>query len=499
MEGIPISSLDPTIQDAIFVARGMKVPYIWIDALCIVQGGTEWNEEASRMNEIYGGSLVTIVAASSDSVAEGFLTERQPQYVPLPWPDSLGEGDGVNLSPPNVYISPEWDKDEDLSRESWKTRGWTMQEGLLPNRLLTYTSTQMIWECCEEQRYERGVRKRLDDVVAEVQRYSSDGDISFGSGWIWKLDTFMKFKSFPAYLPTNQDQDHIPASERFRLWYELVEEYSPRRFTNPTDRLLALSGLAKIFGDQIRCRDYVAGLWGPDLMRGLMWYTEGSALVVRHSPEREKLLEAGFPSWSWASAGYGVVKNRWKDNNSMWALSQAEFTPSGSSGDGQAFGTAITGCLVLKGPLKRVERLYNPAWKSTDVSMSGLERYLSATIEMESPDGVDSRYTSTRVEHFAIVQMVEDLYSLSLLVLELTNQAKDGTQLYRRVGIITLRSFQHEPSTSPELLEALEQIKDSLSARLSGDRISYKSYEGSSEVTMEIQEKSWPQERVYIV
>ncbi|KAK0701291.1 hypothetical protein B0H67DRAFT_97924 [Lasiosphaeris hirsuta] len=55
--GIALSRLDPTIRDVIFITRAFGIPYIWIDALCIVQdlNGAEWNEEASRMHEIYGG------------------------------------------------------------------------------------------------------------------------------------------------------------------------------------------------------------------------------------------------------------------------------------------------------------------------------------------------------------------------------------------------------------------------------------------------------------
>jgi hypothetical protein len=53
-----------------------------------------------------------------------------------------------------------------------------MQEGLLPSQLLHYTSSQMIWKCGEEQRFEKGVTKSLQDKVAKILAYSND--ISFG-------------------------------------------------------------------------------------------------------------------------------------------------------------------------------------------------------------------------------------------------------------------------------------------------------------------------------
>lgn len=500
MERIPISTLDPTIQDAIFVARALKIPYVWIDALCIVQGGTEWNEEASKMNEIYGGSTITLAAANSSSVAEGFLRARQPQYVPVSRPNDH-EGDAEPSSPRSeVYISPEWDKHEDLSRGDWSSRGWTMQEGLLPNRLLIYTSSQMIWECCEEQRYERGMRKRLDDVVARAHRHSGDGDISFPSEWFWELGTFMKFKTLPDFLPVNRDLDFIfSTSDTFRLWYDLVEEYSSRRLTNPTDRLLAISGLAKIFGEEIQCKDYVAGLWEPDLVRGLMWHTEGASLVSRSASESEELIAAGFPSWSWISGGYEVAQNHRKGSSYLQALSEATFAPAESFDESLPFGTARSGRVILTGPLKRVPRLYNPAWKSTDVSMSRLERHLSATVEMESLDGVSPRYSSPLEGHFAIVQMLTDLHDLDLLVLEPTGQALDGIRLYCRVGIVPLRGFPQEHVTSSELVGALDKLENSISARLGMEPIFGQRYKVSNEEIMEIREESWPKDCVYVI
>jgi hypothetical protein len=73
----------------------------------------------------------------------------------------------------------------------------------------------MIWKCCEEQKFERGVTKSLQDELAKISTYSDD--LSFRSGWLWKLDTFMKFKRFPGYLPSNLDYPLQSEPETFRL------------------------------------------------------------------------------------------------------------------------------------------------------------------------------------------------------------------------------------------------------------------------------------------
>src|ERR1700712_828375 len=73
--GIPLNKLDPTIQDAILVTRALNISYIWIDALCIIQDDDkkDWSEQAPKMNEIYGGSVLTLVVADAESVEDGFL------------------------------------------------------------------------------------------------------------------------------------------------------------------------------------------------------------------------------------------------------------------------------------------------------------------------------------------------------------------------------------------------------------------------------------------
>ena len=243
--GVPLNTLDLTIRDAILVTRGLEIPYIWIDALCIVQdaGGKEWNEQASKMNEIYGGSVATLVVASSDTVMNGFLKERQPRYIPISSFSTPGGEATDTKSPTKVYMSPEWNEDDDFAKGPWRSRGWTMQEGLLPSRLLYYTCSQMIWKCCEEEKFERGVTKSLAGVVTRMQRYSDD--VSFGSGWLWELEIFMKLKRFPDYLPSQLDKSLLSEPEIFHLWYDLIEEYSSRRFKHISDRLVAPRVLQK--------------------------------------------------------------------------------------------------------------------------------------------------------------------------------------------------------------------------------------------------------------
>jgi hypothetical protein len=69
-----LEDLPQTIQDAIEVTRGMRMKYLWVDALCIVQDSEEDKvRNLSVMHLTYQNSLLTIVAARASSAEHGFL------------------------------------------------------------------------------------------------------------------------------------------------------------------------------------------------------------------------------------------------------------------------------------------------------------------------------------------------------------------------------------------------------------------------------------------
>src|SRR2546423_11726583 len=122
--GVPLNTFDPTIRDAILVTRALEITYIWVDALCIIQdhNAKDWIEQASKMNEIYGRSTVTLVVASSDSVTKGFLKERKLQYIPILSSGNRDRESTDTESPAQVFLSPEWDRNEDKLNGRWSTR-----------------------------------------------------------------------------------------------------------------------------------------------------------------------------------------------------------------------------------------------------------------------------------------------------------------------------------------------------------------------------------------
>jgi len=77
---------------------------------------------------------------------------------------------------------------------------------------------------------------------------------------------------------------------------ECVEHYSRTEFTNPGDRLVALSSLARAVDRNLEHPDlYCAGLWKSSLLNDLLWMRV--RLPSSESPQRLNIA----PTWSWAS------------------------------------------------------------------------------------------------------------------------------------------------------------------------------------------------------
>lgn len=77
MRGISFTRLPKTIQDAVKVARGLSINYLWVDSLCIIQGSQEdWEIESAKMSEYFGNAHITIAASSASNAQAGILGAR---------------------------------------------------------------------------------------------------------------------------------------------------------------------------------------------------------------------------------------------------------------------------------------------------------------------------------------------------------------------------------------------------------------------------------------
>ncbi|KAH9208341.1 heterokaryon incompatibility, partial [Leptodontidium sp. 2 PMI_412] len=63
---ISAADLPLTFRDAVKVARGLGVQYLWINSLCITQRQNgNWKQESKRMQEVYTSAYYTVATTSA--------------------------------------------------------------------------------------------------------------------------------------------------------------------------------------------------------------------------------------------------------------------------------------------------------------------------------------------------------------------------------------------------------------------------------------------------
>lgn len=294
---IPLSTLPNTFQDAVVVCRAVGIQYLWIDAICIVQDSPEdWGKEASRMAAIYRDAVFTISALDSASSNGGLF--RQRRLLPsVTFPSPL-EGQDASGKPPVLGMrvaAPRFD--QEIEASPLNSRGWIYQERTISTATLHYGGHQMMWECRT---------KVASEHDSEIQQFSQA--LTYNIGRIF-------------WLTTNN------SNLRPGAWEDIVNVYTRKRFTVPSDRLPAIMGVAQLFSDIMgrsnsssnplipaityECT-FLAGLWSANLHRQLLWGYDGSDGPNILGPPKLNLVwvppswKPRLPSWSWISVDYPV-------------------------------------------------------------------------------------------------------------------------------------------------------------------------------------------------
>jgi len=296
-----------TYCEAFQVARDLGFWYIWIDALCIIQGNKDdWEYESARMGEVYGNAALSIVAARSSDSASGFLrNDFKPAADPCPFPYGRVDENGNEIDGLFVGLDRAWFKDT-LDPDPVQTRGWCLQEAELSRRTLVYGSEGVSFQCktanfYEDQTY-KFYHKRTFDPKPEAALSPSGG---------------------------RRAADGL---ELLNHWYAgVLPDYTSRALTNRGDVFAAIASLAKQAKQTIGGR-YLAGVWESDLPRGLLWKPRYQTRWMVDSSKSEKNLVAlrrpthsQAPSWSWAAVE-GQVQYGW-DNRKRWPQYPTEGRP----------------------------------------------------------------------------------------------------------------------------------------------------------------------------
>ncbi|KAL7621895.1 hypothetical protein AAE478_007395 [Parahypoxylon ruwenzoriense] len=499
-KGMPLYQFPATLRDAIHITRALGIRYIWIDALCILQDSAQdWAQEASRMHEVYKGAVVTIAAACASKTSDGIFRERLAPTHPRCWLDWRNGDDAAS----KVFLRPGselWD--ERMHQSILHTRGWVLQETLLAPRTLWFGQQQLCFECPKGSVDEAGRTIRIMEMYRSKEFIQALRQQVLPS-WRRRLIALFRERDLPlaVLVPwpslTNilQARDLLTVRHRaiirkpltlqgyfkppattqglshFDFWREVVDNYSSRQLTNPTDVLPALSGLANEFhratGDT-----YVAGLWNMDIIQGLTWTrTPLRKKLPNGYIEEEPTLPKHYlaPSWSWASIlGRKVL---------FMANSQFDYVQrfaevldiSIQPATHDPFGAVRGGSITLRAPFLS---LGSQDLLSALRSPSPYPKLLAEIAKRLTYDNeYRQKHRAYAGQQFAILQLIKWRRALRATerVCFLLLESVEGEDSWRRIERLPLTAREDVLTASAELagsLEILEEIGPVLEKRV---------------------------------
>ncbi|KAL2865283.1 HET domain-containing protein [Aspergillus lucknowensis] len=280
------TDLPKTFRDAVVLTRRLRVKYLWIDSLCIIQDSrVDWETESVKMGEIYRNSYLTIAAAASAQSSGGCFSETIPDgRLEIQDPEFRDISIGVRDCQGAGKVDLKRDKERTIRAHfPLFTRAWVYQERMLSRRILFCARSEFQVGCQEILRCECGggaIAPHFRPLpstmnVAKLKTLSQLRPDEGGGGLVGDDFTMLIYRNY----------------------LDIVESYARLDIKVPSDRLPAISATAKIMSQNIQS-EYLAGIWRATLMEGLLWYVRG-----RPSRPRPAMGERDWraPSWSWAS------------------------------------------------------------------------------------------------------------------------------------------------------------------------------------------------------
>ncbi|VUC31483.1 unnamed protein product, partial [Clonostachys rosea] len=253
LNGFRLDDLPKTFRDAVEVTRELGKQYLWIDALCILQGADgEWESEAGNMERVFANAYCTIAADSAGGWKDGFLT-------PGLW-DQLVLGS----------VECDCDYKSGVDESQLMKRAWVVQERVLSRRIIHFTESDAnvahtFWECGS------GVRcQQFSNIRVPLGEH-----------------TFILDPYFPSRLRK------AGYYRCLQFIQSLFEEYSKCGLTYKSDRDIAIRSLLERMGREL----------ATDVGYGIIRCFIGSLLIWKRTA-KDLTSPIDFeprtvPSWSW--------------------------------------------------------------------------------------------------------------------------------------------------------------------------------------------------------
>lgn len=332
-QGQLVDTLPKTFRDAFEVIERMGIRYLWIDSLCIYEDSPEdRHAEIAVMNEVYRNGFLNIAALGAGDDDAGCFFDRDPREVAATILDVQVSADGKRE--PHIFeFENHWAWRLTLQGEPLLSRAWFLQERLLAPRTLMFGRKQVFWECREA-------------VACELHpNWATSNDRMSPSGTRPRSQSHFKTLINSGFRRSSDD----PRRRLLLEWCGIVENYANLDLSQPGDKLVALSAIAKEtqakWAQLGAPSEYLAGIWKHSLPETLIWN-------LRDSGRRPSLYRA--PSWSWASVdGRANIQTTWEGGPAVWFASviDAGVVPVGEDDTAEV----QSGFVSLRGPLPFAE------------------------------------------------------------------------------------------------------------------------------------------------
>jgi hypothetical protein len=366
-------------------------------------------------------------------------------------------------------------------------RGWVLQERLMAPRVLHFCRDQVAWECSEFEAAE-GLPEGIPNyqlTPSGIRAGSRLKGLSALKDGAWLRS--MRLQGFKDPDPHLQ-----PGIYALELWRRIVEVYSKTAITQPGDKLIALSGMARWMYKKIEkapkaanvrkadsaeisrhrlpeTTQYVAGLWALHLASQLLWYVEPTFRHVDGSFEHLTMSPLGYraPSFSWAAIdaerGNGIKYGEVTDRDLLITVEEISVTPLLGSNE---FGMLQGAHIELQVKLRKALLFRKPpdrfGWRFIGRNHLDKEEHTDVYLDCPARDGTekdgegilgyDAGIFVVPAAHTDRKASRESKY-LTCLILQLDRKREAGP-VFKRIGLTKLSPYgDHKALDDYEILK----------------------------------------------
>ena len=425
--GVRTQMLPRTFRDAVRATkRGLAVRYLWIDSLCIFQDPddqSDWLKEALMMHKVYENAFCNLSATGAADSSQGLFFDRRPeQSQPAEVTLTLSHFD-PSASAHGYLMVEEGAASRQLESTPLQERGWVFQERLLARRNLHFCCDQLIWECKELYASETYPEGLTNEMLGSPWTTLLNGD---------PLELGLGDEEFDNYYHDT--------------WCQLVFRYSACKLTVPTDKVVALSGVAKRMHEILQ-DEYVVGMWRRSLPYQLLWSVLPPSKAKQIACPRDTYLS---PSFSWLSTEGIVTMSPWRVQDSI-LFSVEDIALEYETTD--TTGPVKNGHIILHG-FVRTMRLYNDPDKQnrTQITIGGVKMNVSRVFwDSRTHQSSFGSSTCPSLDVYCLIARNNmTATSCECLILDYVSSGK-----FKRIGICTVgpreristivEQFQNEP------------------------------------------------------